>query len=45
MNKDFSKYVLLGKGWPLGSLVCDVFLCFYLFSDVVSCVALDCIDS
>ena len=22
---------LLGKGWPLGSLICDVFLCFYHF--------------
>ena len=22
---------LLGKGWPLGSLVCDVFLCFCHF--------------
>ena len=22
---------LLGKGWPLGSLVCDVFLCFVTF--------------
>ena len=22
---------LLGKGWPLGSLVCDVFLCFVAF--------------
>ena len=23
---------LLGKGWPLGSLVCDVLLCFYHFA-------------
>ena len=22
---------LLGKGWPLGYLVCDVFLCFVTF--------------
>ena len=22
---------LLGKGWPLGSLVCDVFLCYCHF--------------
>ena len=22
---------LLGKGWPLGSLVCDVLLCFVTF--------------
>ena len=38
---------LLGKGWPLGSLVCDVFLCFCHFP--VWCpgsgVVLDCIDS
>ena len=26
---------LLGKGWPLGSLVCDVFLCFCYFP--ISC--------
>ena len=29
---------LLGKGWPLGSLVCNVLLCFLLLSHVVSCV-------
>ena len=38
---------LLGKGYPLGSLVCDVFLCFCHFS--MSCpgsgVVLYCIDS
>ena len=38
---------LLGKGWPLGSLVCDVFWCFCHFP--ILClgtgVVLDCIDS
>ena len=38
---------LLGKGWPLGFLVCDVFLCFCHFP--MWCpgtgVVLDCIDS
>ena len=38
---------LLGKGWPLGSLVCDVFLCYCHFP--MRCpgsgVVLDCIDS
>ena len=38
---------LLGKGWPLGSLVCDVFLCY---SHLPMCcpgsgLVLDCIDS
>ena len=37
---------LLGNGWPLGSLVCDVFLCFCHFH--VWCpgsgVVFDCID-
>ena len=36
-----------GKGWPLGSLVCDVFLCFCHFP--MWCpglgVVLDCIGS
>ena len=27
---------LLGKGWPLGSLVCDIFLCFVTFTYLVS---------
>ena len=27
---------LLGKGWPLGSLVCDFSLCFVTFLYVVS---------
>ena len=38
---------LLGKGWPLGSLVCDVFLCFCHFPMWCpgSGVVLDCIDS
>ena len=27
---------LLGKDWPLGSLVCDVFLCFLSLSDTES---------
>ena len=47
MNKDFSKYFLLGKGWPLGSLVCGVFLCFCLFPMRYpgSGVVRDCIDS
>ena len=38
---------LLGKGWPLGSLVCDIFLCFSLFLKWCpgSGVVLDCIDS
>ena len=38
---------LLGKGWPLGSLVCDVFLC-YSHSPMCcpgSGLVLDCIDS
>ena len=34
---------LLGKGWPLGSLVCDVFLCLYHFPWLV--VVFDCVDS
>ena len=38
---------LLGKGWPLGSLVCYVLLCFCHFP--ICCpgsdVLLDCIDS
>ena len=38
---------LLGKGWPLGSIVYDVFLCFCHFP--IWCpgsgVAFDCIDS
>ena len=36
---------LLGKSWPLGSLVCDVFLCFCHFSMWCpgSDVVLDCI--
>ena len=30
---------LLGKGWPIGSLVCDVFLCFCHFPVImVLCV-------
>ena len=29
---------LLGKGWPLGSPVCDVFLCICYFSHMVSWV-------
>ena len=38
---------LMEKGWPLGSLVCDVFLCY---SHVPICcpgsgLVLDCIDS
>ena len=47
MNKDFSKYVLLVKGWPLNSLVCGVFLCYCLFPMWCpgSGVALDCVDS
>ena len=38
---------LLGKGWPLASLVCDVSLCFCHFPIVWfgSGVVLDCIDS
>ena len=38
---------LLGKDWPLGSLVCDVFLCFRHFPILCpgSGVVLDCIDS
>ena len=38
---------LLGKGWPLGSLVCDVLLCFCHFPIWYprSGVVLDCIDS
>ena len=38
---------LLGMGWPLGSLVCDVFLCLYHLPTLCpgSCVELDCIDS
>ena len=38
---------LLGKSWPLGSLVCDVFLCLYHLPTLCpgSCVELDCIDS
>ena len=38
---------LLGKGWPLGSLVCDVFFCLYNLPTLCpgSCVELDCIDS
>ena len=37
---------LLGKGWPLGSLVCDIFLCFCHFPMWFpeSGVVLDCID-
>ena len=37
---------LLGKGWRLGSLVCDVFLCFCHFPTWCpgSGVVLDCID-
>ena len=37
---------LLGKGWLLGSPVCDVFLCFCHFPIWCSrsCVVLDCID-
>ena len=37
----------LGNGWPLGSLVCDVFLCFchFLMWSTGSGVVLDCIDS
>ena len=37
---------LLGKGWPLGRLVCDVFLCFCHFPmwSFGSGVVLDCID-
>ena len=31
---------LLGKGWPLGSCVCDVFLCFCRFP--VRCPVLRC---
>ena len=38
---------LLGKDWPLGSLVCDIFLCFCHFP--MWCpgpgVVLDCIDT
>ena len=41
---------LLGKGWPLASLVCDVFLCLIHFpmwcpGSGVELVELDCIDS
>ena len=38
---------LLDMGWPLGSLVCDVFLCLYHLPTLCpgSCVELDCIDS
>ena len=38
---------LLGKGWPLCFLVCDVFLCFVFFPMWCpgSGVVLDCIDS
>ena len=38
---------LLGKGWLLGSPVCDVFLCICYFpiQYPVSGVILDCIDS
>ena len=38
---------LLGKGWPLGSLVCYVLLCFchFLMWCPGSGVLLDCIDS
>ena len=38
---------LLGKCLPLGSFVCDVFLCFLVFlslSHVLSGLVLDCID-
>ena len=38
---------LLGKGWPLGSLVCDVFLCYSHFPMRCpgSSLVIDCIDS
>ena len=38
---------LLGKGWPLGSLVCYVFLCFCHIPKwrPGSSVVLDCFDS
>ena len=38
---------LLGKGWPPGSLVCNVFLslCHQLIPCPWSCVVSDCIDS
>ena len=36
---------LLGKGQPLGSIVCDVFLCFCHFSICCPVPGLDCIDS
>ena len=40
---------LLGKGWPLGSVVCDVFLLFLSLSHTIpcpgSCVLPNCIDS
>ena len=39
---------LLGKSWPLGFLVCDVFTCFVTFPFGVlgqAGVVLDCIDS
>ena len=38
---------LLGKGWPLGCLVCDVFLCFCHFPTWCpgSGVVFDCINS
>ena len=38
---------LLGKGWPLGLLVCEVLLCFCYFPKWCpgSGVVLDCIDS
>ena len=37
---------LLGKGWPLGSLVCDDFLCYSYFPMCCpgSSLELDCID-
>ena len=36
-----------GEGWPLGSLVCDVFLCYSHFPMCCpgSGLVLDCIDS
>ena len=38
---------LLGRSWPLDSLVCDVFLCLYHLPTLCpgSCVELGCIDS
>ena len=40
----FSVHCSLGKGWPLHSLVCNVFLCFCHFHMWCLGVVLVCID-